>query len=134
MARWQLTEPEFFWLCGLLEGEASFDYNYKSQRVRLEMTDEDTIYRAAALLNRLGNCNVNVCFRDNVSKPNWKDSYYIQLYGEPARIVMKAVVSFMSYRRRQQIWRSLNCRSQKEFVAPSNVVNLENLMKEIKHG
>ncbi len=136
MARWKLTEPEFYWLVGLLEGEGSFAYNLKSQGVRLDMTDEDTVYRAAEIMGRLGDCHINISSRDNSAKDNWKDSYYIQVYGESARQIMNAIVKYMSYRRRQQIWRALHCRTPKEFIiAPkTNIINITELMKGKTNG
>ncbi len=139
MARWKLTEPEFYWLVGLLEGEGSFalagGQNCNCQGVRLDMTDEDTVYRARALLERLGDCSIKVLSRDNSAKSNWKDSYYIQIYGESARQIMRDIVPHMSYRRRQQIWQALNGYKTKKFNdRSSNIINIIELMKENANG
>lgn len=143
MARWKLTEPEirsrvsdfeFAWLIGLLEGEGSFAYsggdNTKSgsQGVRLDMTDEDVVYKAAALIERLTDSHISISCRDNSAKTNWKDSFYFQIYGTRARMLMKLMVKHMSWRRRQQIWLALNRRSVKTALRrQTGVINLVEL-------
>lgn len=116
MARWKLTEGsgrlsefELGWLIGLIEGEGTFFFSgSKSQKFAIDMTDEDTIFKAAALLERLLGTNIRIRCRDNTLKLNHKDSFYIQFYGETARKLMKLLVKYMSWRRRQQIWLALN--------------------------
>lgn len=49
-----ISEAEKFWLVGLLEGEANFNY-IKTQSIYVAMTDEDIIYKVADLFTRIGN-------------------------------------------------------------------------------
>lgn len=124
-----LSEPEFWWLIGLLEGEGSFDLAGQNncQRVRIDMTDEDTIYKAAYLLGKLGDCIAHVASRDNSHKANYKDSFYVQISGESGRQIMRRIVKHMSYRRRQQIWLALNKYPQKKLKErkAANVLSID---------
>src|SRR6267378_435985 len=103
-----LTQFELGWLAGLLEGEGNFGYYSGTQCVNLRMVDEDSMHRAAIVLTELIGTKVVV----RAIEPNYGTTrqtvYYLQLYGERARIAMRALVPFMSKRRRQQIWRGLN--------------------------
>lgn len=116
MARWKLTEGkgglsdfEFGWLVGLIEGEGTFFFSgSKSQKFAIDMTDEDTIFKVAALLERIIGSHVRIRCRDNTLKLNHKDSFYIQFYGGTARKLMLLLVKHMGWRRRQQIWLALN--------------------------
>jgi hypothetical protein len=95
------------WLAGLLEGEGNFHYNGKSQVIKLGMTDEDIVHRAALIVTMITGrpCKVACRLPGKNSVQLW---YLIQPCGENARLVMRAVVQYMGFRRRGQIWRSLN--------------------------
>jgi len=99
-----LSGYELGWLVGILEGEGHFGI-YTSQVVEVNMTDEDTIYKVASMCERILGLPVNVTA---IQKSQGKDVYCVRVYGERARIIMRLVVSHMSYRRRQTIWRCLN--------------------------
>src|SRR5882757_4653060 len=99
-----LSDFELGWLVGVLEGEGHFGL-YTSQVIEVNMTDEDTIYKVASIYERILNMTINVTA---IQKPQGKDVYCARIYGERARIIMRLVVSHMSYRRRQTIWRCLN--------------------------
>lgn len=98
---------EFAWLVGLLEGEGHFGYHDKTQNVSVRMTDKDTVERVVAVFQLITRQRHHVRMLGQPVQPR-KEVYYVQLYGSNARVVMKAVVKYMSQRRRQQIWRALN--------------------------
>lgn len=99
-----LSGYELGWLVGILEGEGHFGI-YTSQVVEVNMTDEDTVYIVTSMFERILGLSINVTA---IQKPQGKDVYCARVYGERARIIMRLVVSHMSYRRRQTIWRCLN--------------------------
>ncbi len=99
-----LSNFELGWLVGILEGEGHFGI-YTSQVIEVNMTDEDIIYKVASIYERVLGTAVNVI---GIQKSRGKDVYCVRIYGERARIIMRLVVSHMSYRRRQTIWRCLN--------------------------
>ena len=107
MAR--ISDFELGWLCGILEGEGTFGFNSGTQRIGLQMTDEDAVYRVASLFERIteGLAEVHSVNRTQPN-PNHKDMFGLMICGERARVVMRLVVNHMSYRRRQRIWQSLN--------------------------
>ena len=120
-----LTEFEFGWLAGLLEGEGSFGYYGSTQSLNVRMVDEDTVHRVARDLEMLIGSNVVVrSIESNSDGVSRQTVYYIQLYGERARIAMRALVPFMGYRRRQQIWRGLN-----RYKPKKNVIDITALLK-----
>ena len=106
-----ITKHELYWLVGLLEGEGHFRLHVTrangtgSPKIDLKMTDEDVMYRAADIMSRLSGkpCLVTVNY-----STNYKDSFQIQIYGERAMSVMRAIVKLMGNRRRKQIWQALN--------------------------
>lgn len=120
-----LTQLELGWLIGLLEGEGCFDFD-GSQRIALGMTDEDTVHKAAEYLSRLAGNKASVAEDYTQNKRGYQLMHYTYLYGENARIVMRAIVPYMSYRRRQQIWRSLN-----GFKAPKIKLNAAEFLKAV---
>jgi hypothetical protein len=100
----ELSAFELGWLVGLLEGEGCFSI---PPRVAVEMTDEDSVNKVAALFERVTGrtCNVHC-------KGPWgntvQDIYYVRVNGEAAKKVMLLVVKYMSWRRRRRIWQVLN--------------------------
>jgi hypothetical protein len=103
----QLSDFELGWLVGILEGEGTFRYFHKSQKVVVQMSDEDTVYRIAATFERLTGQTCEV--KDvKPQKTHHSLMHYVALNGESARIVMRTVVKHMSHRRRQKIWQCLN--------------------------
>jgi len=99
-----LSDYELGWLIGILEGEGHFGI-YTSQVIEVNMTDEDTIYKVASVYERILGASVNVL---EIQKSQGKDVYCVRVYGERARIIMRLVVTHMSYRRRRIIWQCLN--------------------------
>ena len=106
-----ITDFELGWLIGILEGEASFGYYGHSQRVAVEMSDEDTITKLAVLFGRIIGSPVTIREFDRphrVNSDNHSTMYRIQVTGNRARTIMRFVVSHMGTRRRARIWQSLN--------------------------
>jgi hypothetical protein len=120
----QLTDMELGWLAGLLEGEAHFDYGAMSQRVKLGMADEDTVLRVAAVIYKLTGKMPTVSSEEPRNK-NHSTIFRFAVSGETARIVMRAVVPHMSYRRRRRIWQALNkYKEVKQSVTAADLVKL----------
>ena len=104
-----LTDYELGWLVGLLEGEGHFRHQNRTQRVTINSTDEDVVYKVAALFEKITGVPCHPVVKDpSKYNPNAKPQWYLQLYGENARAVMLTVVRHMAYRRRQRIWQCLN--------------------------
>lgn len=95
---------QLYWLAGLLEGEGSFLAPMPSAPnrpiVRLMMTDEDVVARAAALLD----CKYH---RIKIKREGAKDAFNIALRGYRAYLLMQALYPLMSTRRKAQIDRAL---------------------------
>ncbi len=83
------------WLAGLLEGEGNFRMTRTSPTVRINMTDKDTIEKAAVLL---GTCTIS----ESVL-PSGKTKFAIGVYGERAVSVMKRILPLMGNRRSNDI-------------------------------
>lgn len=101
------TTKELAWLGGLLEGEASFTDSRGSVAIQLQMTDEDTIARAAAILGV------------EVRKPwarndGYKPVYSCYILGSRAVGWMMTLYQFFGARRQARIrqiiekWRATN--------------------------
>lgn len=109
----ELSDFEFGWLVGVLEGEGCFDLHKKhagqkgTQRIKLMMNDEDSVLRVRDLFFRLTGKTATI-FRQTYDNENWNDSYQITINGKDAVLVMRMIVKHMSYRRRQRIWQCLN--------------------------
>lgn len=100
-----ITDFELGWLCGLLEGEGWFEYRNKTQRVGIQMTDEDTIIRYAALIQRITGNKPNII---PIQRQRVKDIYQVCVCGVNARAIMNLIIDRMGKRRRARIWQSLN--------------------------
>jgi hypothetical protein len=95
-----MKESDFYWLCGLLEGEGSFMKGPPSRPqypvLSVTSTDEDVIQRISALLN------VRYC---SVTKrqQHWKQSFSLRIHGKKAVDLMLRMRPHMSARRQTQI-------------------------------
>lgn len=104
-----ITDFELGWLVGILEGEGHFRYSDRTQRVTVNMTDEDTIIKVAALFEEISGQKCTVRFTDrSLINSNHQLIYHAVIHGAKARAVMQMVVKHMGYRRRQKIWQCLN--------------------------
>jgi hypothetical protein len=94
-----MTNSDFHWLIGLMEGEGCFAVdkrNYGKReypRIHLRMTDEDVIERAANLFDR--------GYRVNLEKH--KSSFHIQFGSKHAIDWMVRLLPFMGKRRSTRI-------------------------------
>ncbi|MCC7450619.1 MAG: hypothetical protein IT324_24610 [Anaerolineae bacterium] len=95
-----MTETEFYWLAGLLEGEGSFvrgqPSNPNGSKIQLFMTDEDVVLRAAKCF---GHSHCSTFGREN----NYKTAYYTSIGRLKAVELMKQLRPLMSQRRQSQI-------------------------------
>ena len=102
-----MIETELAWLAGLLEGEGSFQQGPPSRptqpRVMLNMTDEDTVLRAALLMG------VVSVVRVAPGIPHRKTIFQIALRGQRAVSLMRALRPWMSVRRKAQIDAAISC-------------------------
>ena len=124
-----LRESELFWLIGILEGEGYFDYEKWSQRVQVKMTDLDIIERVVDVFEKITGRRTNIHESPNKKK---SDSlpYVIAIHGEDARKVMRMIVPYMGFRRRQRIWQSLN--GHKPIAKGKGIVDLSDVMQRLK--
>jgi hypothetical protein len=96
----ELEAAQWIWLAGLLEGEGYFGATDPGNgrrlqlKVSLNMTDEDVVLRAAAIVN--GNAGV---YRRDKGKPNWSDQWTVQWTGADAERIMHKVLPLMGRRR-----------------------------------
>jgi len=92
---------DIIWLAGLLEGEGAFDVSKGAYpRVRLAMTDRDTVERAAALMG----CKVRLSYHGKPASPTW----HAEVTGSRASVIMQAILPHMGARRSQQIAKALS--------------------------
>lgn len=101
-----IDDIELGWLAGLWEGEGHFGYD-RTQLAHIRMTDQDTILKCKALLERVLNIEPITLLYQNGRK-NEQETYGIQTYGATARAIMRLLLPLMGRRRRSQIWQSLN--------------------------
>lgn len=87
---------DLLWLAGLLEGEGAFDlHRGRYPRIRLGMTDRDTVGRAASLMDS----KIRLTLRPTPNKPTW----HAEISGEKAAAIMREILPFMGARRSQKI-------------------------------
>lgn len=87
---------EVAWLAGLLEGEAAFDlHKGRYPRVRLGMTDRDTVEHAARLMG--------ASVRLSLNRAPYSATWHTELSGPKAEAVMRAILPLMHTRRSQRI-------------------------------
>jgi hypothetical protein len=102
-----MTDADFYWLAGLLEGEGSFltgpPSAPNSLRIALTMTDEDVVARVAALWG----VAYHEVRQQRSHLMGWKPNYYVHLRGKPAAELMERLLPSMGERRQLQIRRAL---------------------------
>ena len=98
-----IEEKEFYWLVGLLEGEATFGSFIPPSKVNcypyisVEMTDEDIIQKISKIFgNKYQKCK-------RKTKPKWKPTFVVKVRGFPAYSWMKLLYPHMGDRRKEQI-------------------------------
>lgn len=102
-----LTEAEFWWMVGILEGEGFFDFNNGSQRVSIAMTDLDTIEKVSAIFTKITSRKYNTRHK-NYAKAEHNTLYEVNVHGQGARDILMMIVPHMCARRRQRIWQVIN--------------------------
>lgn len=91
------TDFELGWIVGILEGEGTFDaVKKKYPRVRLEMTDKDSVVRMGELLGITREPRYR---KRGDKKPTWT----LSICGNQAKLLMLDVFPHMSERRRSKI-------------------------------
>lgn len=90
-----MTEIEAAWLAGILEGEGCFFFN-RTPMIKLQMTDEDVVARAAALMGK----NYRKSKRPTISG---KSVYSFEIHGEKALNIMRLILEHMGARRSAKI-------------------------------
>lgn len=91
-----MNRDDLLWLAGLTEGEAVFDlHREKYPRIRIGMTDRDTVGRAATLLG----CSVRLSYR----RPPQSAMWHAEISGARAAEVMEQLLPHMGARRSSKI-------------------------------
>jgi len=102
-----MTDQEFYWLAGLLEGEGSFlagpPSAPNSVRIELTMTDADVVARVAGLWH----VAFNEVRRERCREMGWKPNFFVHLRGKRALELMERLLPLMGERRQGQIRRAL---------------------------
>lgn len=129
-----ITYFELGWLVGLLEGEGSFRFYSPrekggTQGIHINMTDFDTMETAAKLMQKITGKTVIIKDYRKPKNVNHQQSYVIELSGDSARKLMRAIVSHMHFRRRKRIWQCLNGFKEKKIE-----LNLAELLPFIKQA
>lgn len=87
---------DLIWLAGLLEGEGAFDaHRQRYPRIRLQMTDRDTVERAARLMGT----TVRLSLKRAPASATWN----AELSGDRAAAIMATLLPHMGARRSQRI-------------------------------
>lgn len=107
-----VSDFDFGWLVGVLEGEAYFGFNSKTYRVDISMVDEDTICRCAKIMGEL--VGESLVVTSKMPSGDRQELYNIVITGARAKRLMLIVVKYMRYRRRAQIWQALNKYNRKK--------------------
>lgn len=132
-----MSDQEFYWLAGLLEGEGSFSPGPPSApnslRITLTMTDADVVARVAALWR----VSYHEVRQERCRVMGWKPNFFVLLRGKPASELMRRLLPLMGERRQLQIERALasyNPRMRRK-LCPEQVVEIKAQLAEgCKHG
>ena len=93
------TTKDLAWLGGLLEGEAAFMIRNGSPVIRLQMTDRDTMDRAAAILG----VPVGKFSRQPKGKATYRPVWHLGVHGTNAICWMMTLYQFLGERRQAKI-------------------------------
>lgn len=92
-----LSDFHLGWIVGILEGEGTFDaVKQKYPRVRVEMTDKDSVVKFGELLGIAREPRRR-------QRENRKPSWTLSVCGKQAKLLMLDVFPHMSERRQQKI-------------------------------
>lgn len=127
----KISNQDFYWLVGLLEGEGCFAYGGRwssDVHITVEMADEDIINRVARLFEQLADQEVNV--REKSRKnAKWSRTYVANIGGHNARDIMRKLAKHMGFRRRKRIWQCLN-----GYNEPKSDMTAADIVKLVKNG
>ena len=91
-----IPRDDLIWLAGLAEGEACFDlHKGRSPRIRVGMTDKDTVQRVASLLG--SSCRLQL------RPAPYSALWHAEIQGERAAVLMEALLPLMGARRSSRI-------------------------------
>lgn len=124
-----MTDNNFYWLIGILEGEGSFLKPAPSKTnqpgIALQMCDEDVVKRVADMFNMKYHKSYTQKHIDN----NWRPVYGFLLRGKRAVDLMKSIYPHMSIRRKKQIDNAIE--GYRERITKKSVIDL-NRIKELR--
>lgn len=110
-----MTEVEFAWLAGLLEGEGCFlagpPSSPNSPRFTVEMTDRDVIERVSAL------CKSGGVVAVKPSGLGTQPRFKVGVYGPKAVSIADAIRPMMGERRQRQIDKMIACSKRRNYVS-----------------
>lgn len=91
-------EQETLWLAGLLEGEGCFyrQAHCNGMHIKLQMTDEDVVRKAAIIMNVS-------CYPQKPATLNRKPTWRLNCSGDKAVAIAKRILPFMGRRRKEKI-------------------------------
>jgi hypothetical protein len=92
-----ITVKDIAWLGGLLEGEGCFGSYKRLATLKLNMTDLDTVMKAAAIMG------IEFVGKYPVKNPRWKPACHANLFGNPAAAWMMTLYDFLGTRRQAKI-------------------------------
>lgn len=127
-----MNDSDFYWLCGLLEGEGSFMKGPPScpqyPVLSVTSTDEDVIQRVSRLLD-VSYCAVRK------RKSHWRQSYSLRIHGRRAVELMLQMRPHMSQRRQEQIDVAVASYEKRPDRGPSKLTDeqvrqIKNLLRE----
>ncbi len=96
-----MTDLELAWLAGLLEGEGCFDSHRNQPRIRLKMSDPDTIIRAATLMGAAWHPDRRS--HETAARTGHRPLYVTALTGVRAIALMTLLLPHLSARRTQRV-------------------------------
>jgi hypothetical protein len=127
-----VSEQDFYWLAGLLEGEGSFAPGPPSApnsvRITLSMTDRDVVARVAGLWR----VSYHEVRKARTLERGWKPAYAVSLRGRRAAELMHDLLPLMGERRQLQIRRALaNYDPYLRYkLQPEQIVEIRKLLAE----
>ena len=117
----RMSTQDLHWLAGLVEGEGSFGAYvmgkkcpHPQPRMRISMTDQDVIWRAARLLKKAP------CPWSRKDKRGYKDQWQVELSGAQAIGWMMTLYPLMGIRRKGQIRTAITA-WKKKILKPGDI-------------
>lgn len=92
-----VTQVEWAWIAGVLEGEGCFGNYNGSVGFALAMTDKDIVERVASVVQT--DCKIG----ERKRRTNRKTCYTLQVAGNRAKVILGYILPFMGNRRSNRI-------------------------------